>query len=101
MTGSIVEASSPRPKISPPRGALVPRALMTMVIRRRVRIACASLRHACMCAREKRTRGEGTEEEEIAVEEKENEERRGRRKKGESSLLTNIQKKYTGRRIYK
>lgn len=54
-----------------------------------------------MCAREKRTRGEGAEEEEIAVEEKENEERRGRRKKGESSLLTNIRKKYTGRRIYK
>lgn len=49
-----------------------------------------------MCAREKRTRGEGAEEEEIAVEEKENEERRGRRKKGESFSLD----KYT-KEIYR
>lgn len=47
MTGGIVEAS-PRPKILPPRGggddggALVPHALMTMVIKRRVRV---SMRH--------------------------------------------------------
>jgi len=45
MTGGIAEAS-PRPKISPPRGgggdALVPHALMTMVIKRRVRV---SMRH--------------------------------------------------------
>lgn len=44
MTGGIVEAS-PRPKISLPRdgnGALVPHVLMTMVIKRRVRV---SMRH--------------------------------------------------------
>lgn len=48
MTGGIVE-ESPRPKILPPRGgggddggALVPHALMTMVIKRRVRV---SMRH--------------------------------------------------------
>lgn len=99
MTGSIVEASSPRPKISPPCGALVPRALMTMVIRRRVRVAYASLRHAYICAREKRMHEGRAEEEEIAVEEKENEERRGRGKRGKCSLLTNIQRKYTWRRI--
>lgn len=99
MTVTIVEASSPRPKISPPRGALVPRALMTMVIRRRVLVAYASLRHACICAREKRMREERAEEEEIVVEEKENEERRRGRKRGERSLLTNIRRKYARRRI--
>lgn len=63
MMSDIVKMSS-CPKISPSRagGALVPRALMTMVIRRR---ACgfASLRHACMHPREKRMNEEKEEEE--------------------------------------
>lgn len=95
MMGSIVEASSPRPKISPPRGALVPRALMTMVIRRRVRVAYASLRHACIYTFAKKEYAEEAQKRKIAVEEKENEKRRGRRKRGKCSLLTNIRRKYT------